>query len=68
MTNNTQEEKHELLTRDWGFLRIINYRGCLIKKIYLGYVVFGRHTVGSPEEVDRIIDESLQTVNKSIKQ
>lgn len=70
MTNtetHTPQDEHELLSRDWGFLRIINYRGVLVQKIHNGYVVFGK-TVGSPEAVDKLIDESLGVIENSIKQ
>jgi type IV secretory pathway ATPase VirB11/archaellum biosynthesis ATPase len=61
------KENHELETIDWGFLRIINYRGVLVKKIHGGFIIFNR-IVGSPEHVDEIIEKSLEYLGKSIKQ
>jgi len=67
-TTHTPQDKHELLNRDWGFLRIINYRGVLVEKILGGYVVIKKTVVSTPEEVDKVIDEAAGWLNESIKQ
>jgi len=67
-TTHTPQDKHELLTRDWGFLRVINYRGLLVEKILGGYVVIKKTVVSTPEEVDKVIDLALDSLDKSIKQ
>ncbi len=61
-----QKPKHPL-EDNWPLIGTKNYRGVLVIKLIGGYKVFGRVVV-SPEDVDRIIDESLKVVDKSIKQ
>lgn len=50
----------------WSVVSIINYRGCVVSKTKKGFIVYGKE-VDSSEEVDKLIDESLEYLNKSIK-
>jgi hypothetical protein len=62
-----EKQKHYLDRGDvWPVVGIINYRGCLVEKTKWGFKIFGKE-VTTPEEVDRIINESLEYLNKSIK-
>lgn len=70
MTNKEKKDNHELENLAWDVIGggVVTYRGCEIRKIIGGYMVYGRHSVTTPNEVDRIIDLSLESLNKSIKQ
>ena len=50
-------EKHTLKSINWGVVSTTIYRGVLIERLIGGYKVFDK-VVATPEEVDRIIDDS----------
>jgi hypothetical protein len=62
-----EKQKHYLDRGDvWPVVGIINYRGCLVGRNKRGFVVFGKQ-VKSSQEVDKVIDEALVGLGKSIK-
>jgi len=64
-----QETKHPLLEVDWPWWGRINYRGAYVNKDFkTGLYSLWGHTGLTEYGVDRLIDDSLMTVGKSIKQ
>lgn len=59
-------KKHKLQTITWPPIGQINYRGCVVEKIIGGYKVLGKN-VSTEQEVDELINQSLEYINKSIK-
>lgn len=57
---------HSLKDVRWGIIPITIYKGCLVYKVKNGYKIFGR-IVGTPEQVDKIIDEANISIQKSLK-
>lgn len=58
--------KHYLETVKWPVIGCINYRDRLVWKIIGGYQM-GTKTFTTPREVDEAIDNSLRSLEKSIK-
>lgn len=58
--------KHYLETVKWPVIGCINYKGRLLWKIIGGYQL-GTKIVKTPQEVDELIKESLQSLSKSVR-
>lgn len=59
-------QQYNLQKINWKIPPIINYRGCLVEKFTGGFLILGI-PVTSMEQVDKIIDNSLQTISNSLK-
>jgi len=63
-----EETKHPLSRICWGVLPIVNYRGASVTKdLKTGFYSLWGHTELTEDGVDRLIDNSLMAVGKSIK-
>ncbi len=63
------KDKHPLDKIVWGVLPIVNYRNCYVTKhLDTGLYSLWNHSQITKEDVDRYIDESLDVIDKSIKQ
>ena len=64
-----EKNKHYLETIKWGVIPITSYKGCHVTKdLKTGlYSILG-HSGLTEEGVDRLIDDSLRMIEKSIKQ
>ena len=57
---------NELDKVKWPVIGIINYRNVLVEKVIGGFKVMGK-IVTTPQQVDQEIDNSLRSLEKSIK-
>lgn len=57
---------HKLEQIHWGVMPYTVYRGVLIEKTPTGYKVLNQ-SVSSPKEVDKVIQEGLKHLSRSIK-
>lgn len=65
----SKEKKHPLDLIKWGVLPITNYRGTHVtKNLVTELYSLLNHFEITKEDVDRYIDESLDVIDKSIKQ
>lgn len=58
---------HPILDIEWGVIPIVSYRGVYIAKLPNGHYLIWGHEVSEPEEIDKIIDNSLLSLTKSLK-
>lgn len=57
--------KHPLEKVKWGVIPIINYKGCLITKVYGGYKLHGKF-FRNPQDIDKEMERISEVIGKSI--